>query len=286
MKLPKILNLLRQEPLLCSNDYRATLLEIFEQHANLSREEFQAKRTGRGSSGSELCVEQMEMRQGVAIIPIGGPIGMGLGEFEKGAGAVDVDDIRSELDLAMADDDCTAIILNFDSPGGMVTGTPELAEHISNLGKEGLDDGATRQKPIYAFCRGQMCSAAYYLAAGCDGIFCTASAQIGNIGVYTVFHDLSQLAAQKGIAVKVISSGPLKATGVPGTSLSADQEIFLRESIQQCAEAFYKHVRATRSGLSDADITSGGFYRGEQAQAKGFVDGLMGSIDDLVEFLK
>jgi ClpP class serine protease len=64
--------------------------------------------------------EDYQVINGVAIIPIGGPIGQGLGEFEKGAGAVDVDDVRAELDEAEEDEEVHTILLNFDTPGGMV----------------------------------------------------------------------------------------------------------------------------------------------------------------------
>ena len=78
MNLAQILNLLRNEPLLCDNNYRATLLELFDQHAALDRAEFKHKRTGMRASGSELEVDEAEVHDGVAIIPVGGPLGIRL----------------------------------------------------------------------------------------------------------------------------------------------------------------------------------------------------------------
>lgn len=274
MKLAKILSVLSNEPLLCAADYRVNLLEMFRQHADLSPVEFKSQRTGMAKSGQELDVRQMEIDDGIALIPVGGPIGQDLGEFEKGAGAVDVDDIYSELEQAESDDEVEAIVMLFDSPGGMVTGTPELAARIAAV-----------EKPIYAFCRGTMASGAYWLGCSCDGIFCTPSATIGNIGVCLVINDVSAMATMQGVKVKVFASGPIKGIATQGTALSAAQEMFLQGRVMELAENFYSHVRANRAAISDDDM-QGQFYTGTTALEKGFVDDVMGSLDDLLAFLK
>jgi signal peptide peptidase SppA len=276
MKLAKILDVLSNDPLLCAAEYRSSLLEMFRQHADLSPADFRAQRTGMAKSGQELNIRQMEIEDGIARIPVGGPIGQGLGEFEKGAGAVDVDDIRDEIDEAQSDDTVEAIVLDFDSPGGMVTGTPELANYIAESSESG--------KPLYAFCRGCMASAAYWLACACDGIFCTPSATVGSIGVCMVFNDLSRAADMAGVRVKVFASGPVKGAGTPGTSLTADQEMFLRGRVAELADNFYSHVRANRPDVSDADM-QGQHFTGTTALAKGLVDDVM-EYEDLVAFLK
>lgn len=274
MRLAQILSTLKSEPLFCAYGYRQTLLDIFEQHANLNHEDYRMQRTGKASSGSDLEVEQMEKRGSVAIIPVGGPIGQGLGEFEKGAGAVDVDDIRDELMDADSDDEVENIILNFDTPGGMVTGTPELGEFIKDR----------IEKPVYAFTRGQMCSAGYWLAAACDGIFATKSADIGCIGVCMSFLDLSKMAEMKGIKVKVFGSGDYKGMGTPGTSLTPKQEILLQDRVQKLADIFYNHVRSERGQIADADM-QGQTFKGQEALEKGFIDDLMPDLETLVNFL-
>ncbi len=260
--------------MLCTNEYRAALLEIFQQHADLDRDTFRAGRTGKAKSGQDLEVEQMEIRDGVAIIPIGGPIGMGLGEFEKGAGAVDVDDVQEELAQAEMDEEVKSIILNFDSPGGMVTGTPELADRIMEV-----------QKPIYAFTRGSMASAAYWLAAATDGIFATRSADIGCIGVCAAFYDLTKMADMAGIKVKVFGSGVYKGMGTPGTALSPEQDMWMKDRVMKLAGEFYQHVRDQRGMIADGDL-QGQVFKGEEALTKGFIDGVMKDIGELEDFLR
>lgn len=274
MKLAQILTLLQSEPLLCDNDYRAALLQLFLDHAEMERAEFKHKRSGMARSGSELDVDEAQKRDGICIIPVGGPMGIGLGEFEKGAGAVDMDDISAELDEAEADDEIHTTVLNFDSPGGTYQGTFELCDKIMNL-----------EKPVYAFSRGKMCSAAYAAACSTDGIFATPSAVVGNIGVYTTFMDLSQMAQRAGIAVKVFSSGPIKGAGVPGTSLSLDQQNFMQARVMEMAKTFYEHVRDRRGGIKDEDM-GGQWYSGEQAGTRGFVDGIVRDMAELEMFLR
>lgn len=274
MRLAQILTTLQSEPLLCDNSYRCALLELFAQHQALDRSEFKTKRSGSAKSGSALEVEDAEIRDGIAIIPVGGPMGIGLGEFEKGAGAVDMDDIWQEIQEAQNDDEVKAIILNFDSPGGTFNGTFELCDQIA----------ASVDKPLYAFTRGLMCSGAYALACACDGIFATQSARIGNIGVYATIMDLSGMADKAGIKVKVFASGPIKGMGAPGTSLTAEQEMFFKQNVVNMSHVFFNHVRASRAMIDDADM-GGQFYSGEQAVQRGFADSIIGSLDELMAFL-
>lgn len=273
MNFPKLLSVLKSEPLFCDNDYRANLLELLNQHATLSKEEFKAAREGIGECGESIDLPQMTIEGSLAIIPIGGPIGSGLGAREKGMGCVDVQDISDDIDAAEADDAVENIVLNFDSPGGMVTGTPELAAKIRTV-----------EKPIYAYCAGTMCSGAYYLASSCSGIFVSPSSRSGNIGVYTTFMDLSRMADMEGIAVKVFSSGPYKGAGVPGTSLSPEQEIDMKKNVMAAAKAFYAHVQSTRPQVS-ADDMQGQWYWGAEAVAKGLADDIMPTLADLKTFL-
>ena len=274
MKLIQIRSILTNEPLFSKGGYRETLLEMLDSHASMTKEDYKHSRTGRAKSGEDLEVEQMEVEDGIATIPIGGPIGQGLGEFEKGAGAVDVDDVRAELDEAEEDDEVKTIILNFDSPGGMVQGTPELGQRILEV-----------EKPVYAWSRGQMCSAAYWLGCCTNGVFCTPTASIGSIGVCMSFMDLSRMADMAGIKVKIFGSGTYKGMGTPGTSLTAQQEVFLQNRMMQLAETFYNHVREQRGAIADGDM-QGQCFQGQEAVDKGFVDGLMNNKGELEAFLR
>lgn len=273
MKLAKILSLLTSEPLFCTSEYRSALLEIFQQHASMGKEEYRTARTGKRGSGADVDVEQMEIEDGIAVIPIGGPMAIGLGEFEKGAGAVDMDDVAAEIEDCELNDEVNCVILSFDSPGGTVQGTAELGQKILAC-----------EKPIYAFTRGTMASAAYWLACSCHGIFASPSATVGNIGVAMVLNDVSKAADMQGVKVKVFASAPIKGIGTPGTSLNLQQENFLQARVMELAKEFYNHVSTYRSAIADEDM-QGQFYTGKTALEKGFIDDIMPDLKSLKAFL-
>jgi ClpP class serine protease len=101
----------------------------------------------------------MEIEGGIARIPVHGVLLKGADIIDKTFGFTDPDDVRRDIDAALADGFVKSIELHFDSPGGTVSGIPGLANHIA---------GSTKR--IEAKADGQLCSAAYWLAAGCYSI--------------------------------------------------------------------------------------------------------------------
>ncbi|HEV2210847.1 MAG TPA: S49 family peptidase [Verrucomicrobiae bacterium] len=269
MKFPKLLS---EELLLITPPGYARLALNFNQAGNLMIVD-QAKREAITPYGTELDIGQMEIIDGVAVVPITGLIGKGLDAYDKFWGATDVDDVDDDLDEAEDDDQVRAILLDIDSPGGMVTGTPELADRIQAV-----------NKPIFAFTAGQACSAAYWLAAACDGIFATRSADIGCIGVYSTFLDLSEMAKKLGIKVQVFSSGAYKGMGMPGTSLSSAQQQMIQERIMEIAQMFYDHVQAARPDVIDDDM-QGQWFKGAAAAARGLIDQVVSDRDQVLAML-
>jgi signal peptide peptidase SppA len=276
MKYPQILETLTTTPLLVTPGAADALRQMFEQHATMSAADFKAAREGTGPCGEAVELDQMTIENGLACIPVNGPLGIRLGSFEKGAGAVDYLDIMADINTAAADPTVQNILLYFDSPGGMMSGLPETGQMIADCAK-----------PIYAFVpAGGLCaSAAYWLAACCDGIFACPSAQIGSIGVYCAYMDLSKMAADKGIKVKVFSSGIYKGMGIPGTSLSAEQEAYLQDSVMQLAAEFYDHVTSCREGAVPDEAMQGQTFRAEEAVDNGLVDDVIQNEDTMKSFL-
>jgi signal peptide peptidase SppA len=273
MKYHQIMTALMEEPLLLTPAAHASLVRLFDEHRGQSAEEFQSRREGVDLCGEEVELEQMEIIDGIAHIPIGGPIGKGFGKFEKGAGAVDVDDVRSELDQAEQDPLVRAIILDIDSPGGMVKGTPELADRV-----------AACDKPIYTFCAGCMCSAAYWIGSAADMICATKTADIGSIGVYCALVDSSERYKAMGVKVDVIAAGKYKGAGIPGTALSPDHREQLQNWINETAAMFYEHVQAMRPDASLEDM-QGQVFKAKSAMARGLIDQVVDGKEDVVALL-
>lgn len=223
--------------------------------------------------GQKVALPSMKVENGLAQIPIGGAIGRKLGNYAKLAGAVDMSDIEADIREAEADPNVDNVLFDFDSPGGMAKGTPELAARISEM-----------RKPKYAFSDGAIASAAYYLASATDGIFITQSAEAGSIGTLMTFLDQSEAARIEGLKVEVIKAGRYKGMGTPGTSLTDDHRFLLQDRVNTINEAFKAHVLAHRPDVKD-DVMQGQMFIGEHAAKAGLVDQVVKERAEVVRWL-
>ena len=276
MKFPKLLEVLTRTPLLLTHAAAESYLTLFQEHALLSRGDFQAKREGKDMCGDKVELEQMTVEGGLAMIPIKGPLGIDLGPFEKGAGATDYNDIQEDIRQAEENPKVENVVGIFDTPGGMWGGLPETTAMIANC-----------KKPFYAYVPpgGQCCSAGLHLAAACAGRFIAPSAQIGSIGVYCAYTDMSEMAKARGIKVKVFSSGIYKGMGVPGTALTADQEQYLQDEVMELAQEFYDHIRGHLGDIPDWAM-QGQSFRAPEAVSLGLADDIVASLAEMKSFLR
>lgn len=275
MRYHEIIKALTEEPLLITPAAHASIFKLFEDHRTLEAAAFKAAREGVDACGDEIDLEQMEVIDGVAYVPIRGPIGRGLGKFEKGAGAVDVADVMAELRQADKNPDVSGILLLIDSPGGMVSGTPELADVVASI-----------EKPVFAFTPGEMASAAYWVGAAADRVFATKSANVGSIGVYLPFYDMSKRVEAAGVKVDVIASGKYKGLGMPGTSLTAEQREFLQARVNEIATMFQEHVWRNRGAGVDLGDMQGQIWTAPAALRKGLLDEIVNDADDVAALLR
>ena len=56
-----------------------------------------------------------------------------------------------------------------------------------------------KEKPVYAFSSGLMCSAAYWVASQAQAIYVTPSARVGSIGVVQPVVDESEALRSQGV---------------------------------------------------------------------------------------
>lgn len=275
MKFPKLLETLTRTPLFMSPGAVESILTLFQQHSALSAEGFKAAREGKDVCGDKVEVESMVVEDSLAIIPVRGPLGIGLGAFEKGAGCTDYADIIKEVSEANENPQVDNIVLYMDTPGGMWGGLIEASAAI-----------AESEKPVWAFVPpgGTCASAGMYLAAACNGRFICPSAQVGSIGVYCAYTDMSEMAKQRGIKVKVFSSGKYKGMGVPGTELTDEQEQYLKDNVMELAEEFYNHIRSNLGDIPD-EAMQGQMFRSSEAIKLGLADDVVKNFEDLKNYL-
>lgn len=112
--------------------------------------------------------------QNIAIIPIRGMITPTANILSQLFGGTDIASIKVQFLSAISDPEITGIILDIDSPGGLITGVEELASTITS---------ARGTKPIVAYAYGNAASAAYWIACAADQIIAGPTTMLGSIGV-------------------------------------------------------------------------------------------------------
>ncbi|UST83336.1 S49 family peptidase [Pseudomonas siliginis] len=116
----------------------------------------------------------VSVRNGVAIIPVVGPVFRYANLFTEISGATSTQVLATDLQTALDDPKVSAIILNIDSPGGVAAGINELADQIH---------AARDRKRIVAYIGGTGASAAYWIASAASEIVIDETALAGSIGV-------------------------------------------------------------------------------------------------------
>ncbi len=188
---------------------------------------------------------------GVATIPLHGLITQRANLFTRFSGGTSTELFTAALDQALADDQVRAIVLDVDSPGGGVYGTPEASAKVY---------AARGRKPIYAVANSLMASAAYWIGAAADQVVASASADVGSIGVYQLHVDRSAADAKAGIRRTIIKAGEYKALGNDVEPLSEASRARLQQEIDQVYGMFLADVAKYRR-VSVAEVASG-FGRG------------------------
>jgi len=206
-----------------------------------------------------------EMAGSTAVIPIKGLISSGYPTMFRAFGYADTDQIAGWVRAAAQDDNVQKIVLSIDSPGGMVTGTPELAEEVYN---------ASLVKPVLAHSKGMMDSAAYWVGSQADAVYCTPSADIGCIGVYQVHYDYTGWLKNMGIRAEMFRSGDLKGAGHPDVPMTDDQRAHLQSEIETIGAQFQAAVKLKRTLVED-DSMQGQSFIGTEAAARNLVADLL-----------
>lgn len=202
-------------------------------------------------------------RAGIAVIPVTGVMQREESKFPDTCSTLRV---RQLLRAASRDENVRGIMLVIDSPGGHVRGQLELVESLKSVRDRGV--------PVRAYVTDMACSAAYWLACGCDWISAGELAQIGNIGCFAVLYDYSEKYEREGVRVQVISTGNYKGIGTPGVPISDELVSEVRERVDLVNEKFISAVSSGR--MIDLDrarvLADGKTYTPLPAQAAGLID--------------
>lgn len=208
---------------------------------------------------------QMRMDGDVAIIPIEGVMARRPSVWELLMGVEDTDNVLGMVNAAASDTSARSAVLDINSPGGFLTGGPEVADAVRRM---------KRTKPCVAWTGGSMASLAYWIGSAANEIVATRSASVGSIGVYTAFIDFSMALAAQGIKLDVMTNkegSPYKGMGLRGTSLTDEQRQFIKARMQETFEDFKADVLRERPEVPE-DAMRGQSFVGNRAKEKRLVD--------------
>lgn len=183
-----------------------------------------------------------------------------------GLGSAAIENIAKDFQSLLDNEEVKSIILDFDTPGGAITGVNELAEIIYN---------ARGIKPIKAYVTGMACSAGYFLAAACDEIIIDEMGSVGSIGVMRVVSKQND----KSVIFKS-SQSPMKNVEAESEQGRAEYQA----KVDYLASIFIDKVAKYRGITADEVINrgnKGGVLVGAVAVTAGLADRL-GSMDQLI----
>lgn len=185
-----------------------------------------------------------------------------------------------QLEKAEADKDVRAIILRVNSPGGTVSASDTMYQHVVRFKEKS-------KKPVIAATQDVAASGAYYVALAADTIVVQPTSVVGSIGVIFNTFDFSGSLAKIGASSEAIKSGALKDMGSPFKPLTDPERAVMQGMVDEYAARFKDLVTARRGLTGDRlrDVTDGRVFSGERAVTLGLAD-QTGFLQDAIALAK
>lgn len=206
---------------------------------------------------------------GVAVLPLYGVVAhrAHMVANVSGPGGTSTELFGRSLRAALADEQVGAILLDVDSPGGSVAGTPELVDLIYQSRGQG--------KPIVASANAHAASAAYWIGSAADEFVVTPSGSVGSIGVLAAHEDRSEAAAKEGRRITYVTAGKYKAEGNPHEPLTDEARAEVQRMVDHAYGVLVESIARNR-GVSVQAVREGygegRMFHAKQALAAGMVD--------------
>lgn len=175
----------------------------------------------------------------------------------------------------VSDSEIGSIVLDIDSPGGQVTGTPEAADAIY---------AARIKKPVIAMVNPLAASAAYWIASQASEVVTVPSGDVGSIGVFMAHTDCSKFNEKQGVRITYIYDGEYKVEGNPDEPLSDQARAHYQSEVDAIGRQFRRAVARGR-GVSvekvESDFGKGRTMMAAAAKRAGLVDRIVSGPDEV-----
>lgn len=202
--------------------------------------------------------------EGLGILDIFGVLAHRGGIDAESSYILGYQDVARRFDAALNDASVHSILLNFDSPGGSVSGCFDLTDKIYE---------ARGSKPIIAMASDSMTSAAYAMASAADEVVVSRTSNVGSIGVVMRHVDWSTFMKNEGAKVTYIFAGDHKVDGNPYEPLPENVRESFQQEINKVYDLFIETVARNRNMKTD-DVrnTQAQVYLGPEAVGMGLAD--------------
>ncbi|MFE1601622.1 S49 family peptidase [Methylobacterium sp. ID0610] len=206
----------------------------------------------------------MLTREGVAIIPVIGPIFPRANLMTEMSGTgTSATMLARDLVLARDSADVGAIMLLVDSPGGSPTGINALADQLYAM---------RGRKRVVAHVSGSAASAAYWLASSAGEVVTEKTGMLGSIGVVAAISKQVEPDTTGSLSIEIVSSNAPNKRPDPQSEDGAGQIRTLLDAIETQFIADVARGRKTTPARVRTDFGAGGMKVGSDAVAAGMAD--------------
>lgn len=205
----------------------------------------------------------------VAVLPVYGTIAhrAHMVRNVSGPGGTSSEMLASAISEAVSNPNIAAVVLDIDSAGGAVAGTPELADRILE---------ARKTKPIVAVANAQAASAAYWIGSAATEFVATPSAMVGSVGVVAVHEDRSAELATAGRRPTFVHAGRFKVEGNSAEPLTDEARAQIQSMVDQAYDTMTRLIARGRNVSVDAvrgeQYGEGRMFSARDALSRGMID--------------
>lgn len=191
-----------------------------------------------------------------------------LGVLTLEGGIMNIEQELKILKQYRESDSVKAVLLEVNSPGGLVGPSQELSKAVAEIRKAG--------KPVVTSIRTVGASGAYYVASSSDTIVANPGSMVGSIGVIIEFMKFKELIDKVGVDYRVVKSGRFKDLGSPFRDMKESERELVRNLIMDVYDQFLDHILQqrprsfTRSELEK--LADGRIFTGRQALSHDLID--------------
>jgi signal peptide peptidase SppA len=219
-------------------------------------------------NGTDAAEPAYKIENETAIISITGPLTKRASIFSFLFGGLSYQQISDQISVALTDDRARAIVLDIDSPGGVVSGVEGVSDLIYN---------SRAIKPIIAYTSGTMASAAYWIGSAAEALFADKTATIGSIGVLRIHVDYSEMEKNQGIKTTYLTAGKYKALGNDSEPLSDEAKDIFQQELDYIYSIFAENIARNRDVEIEvvlSKMADGKVFIGNQALDAGLIDNI------------